>query len=426
MTARRAGTSVSADASTAPLTEGGPELAQKCCAIEGLTQLLSRAPGSFRVVVHSEPDCANLVVRDAGACDPSRFLCTNLTEADVIAGRSRARLAEALAVAAGSGADTLFVLGGCVAGLAGDDVAEIVRAARLPPATRVVAIGAGAFRMLGQAAILDHFTGAMVEGAPRRRRRTRRSVNLVGFTGDGGETAVLLARAGIAVNAWPQLDSPAGVWRALPAAALTVISERRVFGRLAAALETVHGMPVIEVAPPAGVAGTEAFHRAIASRFGAERAASRAIRGARDGAARVLARFRRRTAGRRLAYQVGGRKDFALHTVVREGLTWVGAFAEMGYDVELLFQGAVEDAARRRIAAVLARYGIDRPFRPHPDRVSLTGALREGGFTEVYCCDSLRGEAGAAGVPVIPAGSMRPGFAGVHENIFLIRALSAR
>jgi hypothetical protein len=80
--------------------------------------------------------------------------------------------------------------------------------------------------------------------------------------------------------------------------------------------------------------------------------------------------------------------------------------------VELLFQGAVEEAQQRRIEAVLAHHRLELPYRCLPDRLSLTRALRHGGFAAVYCSDSLREEVGSAGVPLVPVGSLRPGFAG--------------
>jgi len=387
------------------------ELAQKCCLLEGFTQFLSFMPGNFAVVLHSEPDCANLVHRDSRAVDPSRFLCTNMSEADAIAGRGRARLVAAIREAASLGAHTIFVLGGCVASLVADEVEEIAGAARVPGCVRVVALNAPAFRMYGQAEIIGLFTGLLAAGAPRAARR-RNSVNLVGFPDDGGEAAALLGRAGIRINSWPGPASAIEEWSRIPAAALTVVPELRVFGRMAAVLSEQHNVDVIEVAPPVGVGPTAAFHRAVAGRFGRAAAIEKAQKKGMDSAREAVAAFRRAHRGRRLAYHVGGRKDFSFDTVTWEGLAWVPLFLELGFELVLFFQGAVEESARRRVAGMLADCGIDLPFRLLRDRISLAAALRDEGIRAVYCSDTFREEVAAAGAALIPAGSLRPGFAG--------------
>lgn len=387
------------------------ELAQKCCLLEGFTQFLSFMPGDFAVVLHSEPDCANLVYRDSRVADPSRFLCTNLSEADAIAGLGRERLLGAIREGASLRARTIFVLGGCVASLIGDDVEEIGRAAGLGAGVRVVALNAPAFRMFGQAEIIDVFTGLLAGGAPSVARQ-HDSVNLVGFPDDGGETSTFLRRAGVRVNSWPGPGTAIEEWLRLPAGALTVVPELRVFGRLAAVLRDQHGGGVIEVPPPVGVGATAAFHRAIGGRFGKAALIEKVLKRGMAVADRAVTEFRHVNRGRRLAYHVGGRKDFSFDTVTWEGLAWVPMFRELGFEMVLFFQGAVEERARRRVAGMLASYGIDLPFRMLRDRISLTAALRDEGLSAVYCSDSFREEARAAGAALIPAGSLRPGFSG--------------
>ena len=401
-----------------------PDLSQPCCAIEGMTRLLSFVAGNFVVVLHSEPDCANLVLRDGRAVDPGRFFCSNLSEADAIAGRSRARLVTAVreAVARRRPA-AVFVVGGCVAGVLADDVETLAGSIDLPRGVRLVALDGGAFTLHGQAAMVDRFTGVMAEAAPRRARRAAHAVNLVGFAPDDGEAETMLRRAGIAIHAWPQLASAQEVWDELPGAALTVVSDMALFTRLAGILETKHRVPSIELAPPYGIGATERLYGGIAAHFG-RTARMRAAWGRERGAARrAVAAFRRRHAGRKLAFHVGSRKDFELETLVRSGLAFVLLLVELGFAVEPMFQGAVEEAQRRRIDALLAHHGLVLPYRCLPDRLSLAGALREGRFAAAYCSDSLREEAGAAGVPIVAIGSLRPGFAGAVASCALLGGL---
>ncbi|MBI5490965.1 MAG: hypothetical protein HY905_26775 [Deltaproteobacteria bacterium] len=404
-----------------------PDPAQRCCLLEGMTRLLSFAPGDFAVVLHSEPDCANLVLRDGRVVDAGRFFCSNLSEADAIGGRSRARLAAAVREAVERRRPSaVFVVGGCVAGLVADDAGDVVASLRLPRGVRVVALDGGAFTLHGQAEVVDRFTGVLAEAAPRRARKVARSVGLVGFPPDGGEATGILGRAGIAVRAWPQLDSPQVRWNALSGASAIVISDGRLFGRLAGILASRHGVPVIELPPPVGAEGSARWYAGLAAHLGPGAAMRRAFRRERAAAGRAVAAFRRRFAGRKLAYHVGGRKDFELWTLVRDGLAFVPALRELGLRVELLFQGAVEEAQRRRIEALLAHHDLDLPYRCLPDRVSLAGELQGGRFDAVYCCDSLREEAGAAGVPIVAAGSLRTGFAGAEANAAVLAALLER
>ncbi|MBI5503060.1 MAG: hypothetical protein HY907_22635 [Deltaproteobacteria bacterium] len=207
-------------------------------------------------MLHSEPDCANLVLRDGRAIDPGRFFCSNLVEADAIGGRSRARLAAAVRAAVDRRRPAaVFVIGGCVAGLVADDVARLAESLRLPRGVRVVALDGGAFSGHGQAEVIDRFTGILAEAAPRRARRVARSIGLVGYPPDGGEAAAILRRAGLGIRAWPQLDSPREEWNALPAAAVIAVGDGRLFGRLAGIVAARHGVPVLELGARPVLAG---------------------------------------------------------------------------------------------------------------------------------------------------------------------------
>ena len=130
---------------------------------------------------------------------------------------------------------------------------------------------------------------------------------------------------------------------------------------------------------------------------------------------------------RQLAYHVGARKSFDLETSVREGLLFAELFPEMGFDAELLFQGPVEEAHKKKLAALLAFYGIRLPFVPVRDRPAVTDVLGERRYDLIYGCDSLRDEVAAAGIPLVPFGAMLPGFAGLVRDIrTLEKILEAR
>lgn len=404
--------------------ERGSEIAQKACLLEGITQLLSITPGDFAVILHSDPDCANLVIRDFRAQDPTRFYCTNLEERHVVGGTSRGRLERALVeVTRERSPRAVFVVGSCVSSMLADDIGAICDAAGAGLDTRLVPIESEALRLYGQAEILDLVTGLMVELSDTGSRRRDDAVNLLGYPGGDKEARRVLGSVGIEVNAAPWFGSPAREWASLDAAALNVISDARLFGRLASIMRERHGIPSLEVEPPFGLAATEAFYSRVAERFGREGEIGEVLREPGQRARDAIASGRSGLEGLVLAYHVGGRKAFELDTVVREGLGLVTAFREMGFAVELLFQGAVEREARERIQGVLEGYGLDVPFHPVEDRVSVTARIRERGHDAIYCSDSLREEVAATGAGLIPIGTMKPGFDGVVENVRRLRAL---
>jgi len=389
------------------------EIAQKGCLLEGVTHLVSITPADLAVILHSDPDCANLVLSDARAADPTRFFCTNLEERDVLAGTSSKRLEEAIRwVADTTAPPAIIVVGSCASSMLADDIDAICERVGHEISPRLVPMPSQAFRLYGQAEILDRMTGLMAGAASPGSPRSEPSVNLLGYPGDGGEAREVLSTMGIAVNASPWFGPGAGSWEELGNAALNVVSDVRLFQRLVDSMD----IPFIEAPPPFGLAAAERFHAGIASHFGREASLPQS----RDRAAAALEKARSALEGKRLACHIGGRKDFALETVVREGLFVVEPLREMGLVVELLFQGAVERQARERIASSLEAFGVDAPFHPVKDRVSLTSVLTSNGYDAVHCSDSLREEVRAASIPHISLGSMKPGFRGVVENVDLV------
>ena len=395
----------------------GREVAQKACLLEGLTQLLAVTPGDFAVVLHSDPDCANLVWRDFRAADPSRFFCTNLSERDVLGGTSGRALAEAIReVGAERSPATIVVIGGCVASMLSDDLAAIAERAGKGLRARVVTVQSEAFRLYGQASVMDLFSSLMWDMSAGRGRKAPRSVSLLGYPPDGGEAARIMGAYGARIAASPAAGDPPEAWARLAAGSLNVVSDARLYRGLIEGMERKPGIPWVEIPPPLGLAATMAFHGGIAERLGLAGRARPVIRSASRPAIRALRAARRALHGSRIGYHVAGRKDFSLHVVVREGLAGVAMLREMGLDVRLLFQGSADGAAGDRIRSMLDGYGIDLPFTPLRDRPSLARAIREMRLDAVYCSDSLGEEVASAGVPLVPIGSLLQGFEGLVET----------
>ncbi|NMB75615.1 MAG: hypothetical protein GYA21_10860 [Myxococcales bacterium] len=412
------------------------DLSQPGCLIEGMTQLLSFAAGDFAVVLHSEPDCANLVFRDSRVVDPRRFLCTNLTEREAVAGRGGEKLWRAVSEARRrcGKQGTVFVLGGCVASMMGEDLDAAAR--RHAGCGKLVVLSGAAFGKVGQAELIDRFCELLVrENLPNRKPKSRaRRVALLGYPDDGGECQRLLASAGVELC---RLDptSDFARWECLRAGPLLVVPDRELFARTGTAWAE-RGLALMEAPLPLGLSRSLEFYRALGSSLALTpraketpsrdrprwlawpRGRSRQTKIAnrlREEAHRAVRRFWRGNA-RRLAYHVGSRKDFEAFTSAYGGLVALPLFLELGFEITLFFQGAVESERQEQIRRLLQRYGISRPFACLPDRLSLAVALKKGRFDAVFCDESLRDEAGAAHTPMITRAALHLGLGGVAPS----------
>jgi nitrogenase molybdenum-iron protein alpha/beta subunit len=388
------------------------DLSQPGCLIEGITQLLSFAAGDFAVVLHSEPDCANLVFRDSRAVDPRRFLCTNLTEEEAVAGRGKEKLARATAEARRrcGPKGTVFVLGGCVASLMGEDIEAAAR--RGAGRGRLVVLSGAAFGKVGQAESIDRFCALLLqENLPvEKRKRRGRYAALLGYPDDGGECGRFLASSRIGLC---RLDLAAGFadWKCLRQSPLLVIPDRALFARTGSVWEE-RGLALAEAPLPLGLLRSLEFYRGLQEALGLGSTKTRALERQEKEAQQSIQRIRRGGA-RRLAFHVGSRKDFEVFTSAYGGLAALPLFLELGFDVALFFQGAVERERKDQIRGLLDRYGISRPFVCLPDRLSLARALRDGRYDAVFCDESLREEAAAARTPMITREALHFGLAGV-------------
>ncbi len=389
------------------------DLSQPGCLIEGMTQLLSFAAGDFTVVLHSEPDCANLVFRDSRVVDPRRFLCTNLTEREAVAGRGREKLWRAVSEARRrcGRQGTVFVLGGCVASMMGEDLEAAAR--RHAGSGRLVVLSGAAFGKVGQAELIDRFCELLVrENLPNRKPKSRaRRVALLGYPDDGGECQRLLSSAGVELC---RLDptSDFARWECLRAGPLLVVPDRELFARTGTAWAE-RGLALVEAPLPLGLSRSLEFYRALNSSHGSNQ--TKTIARLREEAQRAVRRFWRGGA-RRLAYHVGSRKDFEAFTSAYGGLAALPLFLELGFEITLFFQGAVERERQEQIRRLLQRYGISRPFACLPDRLSLAVALKKGRFDAVFCDESLRDEAAAAHTPMITRAALHLGLGGVAPS----------
>jgi hypothetical protein len=401
---------------------------------------LSALAGRLAVVIFGERDCANAFPRQQSEflkIQPWHVYTTALRETDVMGGGAERVLDECLrAVIAGTAPRAVVVLSTCLTEMINADPEPVCRAVADQTGVRVVAVRTSGLKPRTQAEIADWVAAVLVDalGVPAPVCDVK-AVNLVGYaTGRSDrrrrEERVLVAEArrilgylGIRVNAAVPVGAEVADWEALPAAGLTVVSERAFFPQLAGRLEG-EGRRVVEVASPKGVAATDAFYRRIALELGIDgRLADAAPDRAR--AAATVAMMRGRFGGLRLAYGLGSQHNFDADQLAHEGLGDLPMLQEAGFEVELVIQERDRPEAHERIRRSLDAAGVDVPYRLFYEPAVLAPVLRDGAFDAAYLADFLADQAAIAGVPMLGLGSLGPGYEGIEEAWPLLRHVFA-
>ena len=408
-------------------------LGQPGCSMSGLLTLALDPPGNFAVVVHSDRDCVTAVKVDPfKKVDPSRLFCTNLSDDEIITGKSSEKLEACLhAVARHRKPNFMLLLSGCPVVLANDpfeDIAREVEARTKVPITAVNTHGMGVF---SQSMIVDLFAQTFLSLISRSNcsKTPEKRMNGVWFLGfpsrlfngpRGAEVSDLLV--GVKEHGLRPLamDAPVEDWAALMHADAVLVSDRGVFTRTLAELEG-SGVTVIEAPMPIGFLRSRAFYESLAAYLGAE-AGQRILERTREllkAEKTVLARFRH-LAGTRIAYGVGMRVDFNPLSLAGSGLSEVFALIDYGFDVELMIQGVGNEEQLSVIEGRIRELGLDIPCHGISDIASMGDVVARRHIRLVVAAEHMGLAASSAGVPLLRLGQLRPGFTATEENLRLI------
>jgi hypothetical protein len=140
----------------------------------------------------------------------------------------------------------------------------------------------------------------------------------------------------------------------------------------------------------------------------------------RAGAEELVAGFRERHTGLRLALGLRMLNNYTSDSIAFAGMAEYEFWRELGFDITLLMQGPVEKAPRFK--EMLAARGFDHPFEMFPEPWTLADHLGPNRFDLAYLPDHCRAEANKAGVPMITSQRLQPWFDGVAHNIELIES----
>jgi len=410
------------------------KLNQVVCTLEGMATLLQATPGDFAVVIHGDRDCVNVLVPGMGHPGAERFFCTNLTEAQAVAGKTRAPLQACLEAVSrglepGLEPEVVFVLGTCLTAVIGDDVEPVVREVSESTGVSVVALSGAGMRFVPQSTILDRFACLMLDAcepvetcesaAAAAATADPTSVNLLGHH-PGAEVLDQLRQLGVTVNAILDLGTPVATWRRLPAAAWNLVLDPGLYPETLEQAEQRFGVRPLEVTYPLGARATSAFFGQVLGAVPTEADPAPVLRDAEAEAMRVVAEAREKIQGKRLGYNIGSMKNLRPLTLAREGLVDLAAFEELELDVTILVQG---DDRPDRLAAVretLEGFGCTAPLAVFSDTVFFGELCRSARCELVYASDHLRDQTHQAGVGFLENGALKPGYGAVEHNLQII------
>jgi len=396
------------------------KLNQVVCTLEGMATLLQRTPGDFAVVIHGDPDCANVLMHGMDHPGAHRFFCTHLTPDEAVAGRTLPVLRDCLdALCEELAPEVVFVLGTCLSTLVGDDVDPVIRAASARHGVRVVDLAGAGMRFVSQAAVVDRFARLMAGAAPAAVPAPR-SVNLVGFD-PGREVRQQLAELGVVINAVLDPGVPVTEWQRLCAARWNLVLDRVLFAGFLSDCSD-RGIEPLEVAYPVGAGSTDAFFDRVLAAVCPGVDSDAVLAGPREAAHREVATGLESTRGVRLGYNLGSKKDLSPRTLAREGLAEVSVFEELGFEVLLLVQGDDRPARVAAVRETLTALGCEAPLAVFSDTVFYADLCGDQRVEVTYASDHLRDLVAGAGVGLVEQGVLRPGYGGVAGNVRRILA----
>ncbi len=411
------------------------ELAQYACSMTGFAFQCAWMAGDLSVVLFGERDCANAFPRlttALGAAEEWTFYTAALEEDHVIAGAAEARLEECLRAVAGRGRPIL-VLSTCLSEMIGADPVPVCRRVEEETGVRIVPVRTSGLVPRTQAEVMDWFAEVLWREFGAQGPADPEAVNLVGYqtrhppdprldaVAFRGELTAVLDRLGLKFNAAVPAGARLRDWRALPLGGLTLVAERALYGRLSALIEAPD-RAVVEVPPPKGIAGTDAFYEAVARHAGREAGEALREMPERRAALVALREARERFGGRRLAYGLGSHHNFEASQLVFEGLGDLPLLKEMGFDVVLVIQERDRPDVHERIRRNLAALGVDLPYRLFYEPAVLAPILKESGAEVAYLSDFLADQADRVGVPLVRLGRIQSGYRGVADAVGLFSA----
>ncbi|MDR3349908.1 MAG: hypothetical protein LBO03_10010 [Acidaminococcales bacterium] len=234
-----------------------------------------------------------------------RLINTNMTENDTVFGAAE-KLKRAIREAYRRfNPKAIFVTTSCVSGIIGEDILSIIQAARAEIPVPVAPVFCEGFKSQIWASGFDAVFHAILTNIVKPPQKKSNKMNMINFTGSARKKVQeMLERFGVE----PVFMVPFSTIEQLEKAseALATISIcGTLSGYFGHALEKQYGVPYVKSIQPHGIAGTDAWLRAIGSLLGKEKIAEDYIREEHAKIADELAALRQSLKGTRAVVGMG-------------------------------------------------------------------------------------------------------------------------
>ncbi len=253
----------------------------------------------------------------------AHLVSSNLTESDTIFGAA-AKLEQAVRAAYERfDPKAIFVATACASAIIGEDLAGPLDDLERELGVPIVPVHCEGFRSQLWSSGFDAAYHAILRKIVKPAQRKRNTVNVVNFWHDD-VFSHLLEPLGLTANLIVPFSTIAQL-ETISEAAATVQMCATLGTYLASGLEELHGVPAIKAPQPYGIAGTDAWLRALARATGKESQAEALIAAEKDAIAQELADLRRELGGVRAYVAAGSAHGHSLISVLRElGVTIEG------------------------------------------------------------------------------------------------------
>jgi nitrogenase molybdenum-iron protein alpha/beta subunit len=394
------------------------QLGQPACSQSNMSWALYDMPGDLAVVIHGESDCLNCFFHHVGT-GGDRFYSTRLTDHHITTGTTAEPLAALLrAILRRRKPEAIVVLGTCPVEVIGDRFEETVSQVAADTDIPIVALHTHGLALMPLHRIQDWMYATLAELAPPS-PEARAGINLLGVPEgmDRTELATLVDALGLTVNGSYPGGTTLADWRRMPLATTTYTINQSMYRKVGRSLKKL-GQAIVDVPMPLGIQGTRAFFSTIAEKEGVEDRVEPALAPFVAALQADVDAFRARAAGRRIALCIRMLKTHRVELLAHGGLAPYALLQELGFTVEVLIQGPTEDHAMARYTELLEKHGLAGvPITPFPGPWKLGEVLTAGGFHGAIMSDVARRVVEEAGIPWVATGRLRPGFAGMTENL---------
>lgn len=412
----------------------GALLAQECCSYQALTELLARIRGSLVVLIHSDRDCSNVIPKERQWAvkteHPYKFLCTNLSQDEIVAGQGNSKLRTAIEVIHREwNPELILVLSTCPTVMIADNMKNVCREAARQLDANIVGQITHGLKPKSPAEVVDQLFVLLAESNRPSTADVEGRVNLVGFgltNAEEREVRAVLGALNITVNAVLNAQSELSEFQKLSEAAFNIHPGPNMLLGFDAFCERELAIKPIEVPLPFGLSGADRFYEAICSAVSVDPSLLAAtVEADRGKAVSALEAFRASYAGRpplRVAFNIGSCRSFDLRRIALEELGQKPLLDDLEGSITLFIQGPAHEANETRVAEVLEALNVSNRFVLFSDPGQLDRYIVPNEFDFFLGEKFLRNQLSNLNLNCVGKNELRMGYRAIPSNLEVIEA----